>query len=209
MKRARTRYVAVTVFCVSACAGARFDTTDPHSEPPPRRPPGIAVDPVTEWPKPQPRGNSEHGLLVLSAPRSLSEVHAVIDRFFHAMVAETPEEIDLLLSDQAFLESTAGRQPARGALRSRLAQLDYSLLRGVPLYLARDVEVYRAEDARILESLRSLPRELARDQIYARVRLSVAHAGKTRLFSDQVGFLLRANSSGFRIVSINEDTPVP
>ena len=42
-----------------------------------------------------------------------------------------------------------------------------------------------------------------------RVRLSVSHAGKSRLLSDEMDFFLRPEREGYRIVSIREDTPVP
>lgn len=146
---------------------------------------------------------------MLSTPREASAALVAIERFFRGLVAESPEAVDAVLTDQAFLDATSGRQPARGALRSRILQLDYTALRGVPLYGERDVEIYRPEDAAELQSSRSLPGDMARDQLLVRVHLSVSHAGKNRLFSDEMSFFLRAEGEGYRIVTIRETTPVP
>jgi hypothetical protein len=194
-----------------ACAApaARFATTDPNSEPPPRVPPGVAVDPVSRLPGASPRGSSDTSLLVLAAPRRLAAARGTVDRFFRALIAESASDVDALLSEQAQLDAATGRQPARGALRSRFLSLDYTALRGVPLYRESDVEIYRRKDSESLLAERSLPSDLAADQLFVRVRLSVSHAGKNRLLADEMGFFLRPERDSYRIVSIREDTPVP
>lgn len=193
-----------------ACGGsARFPTTDPNAEHAPRRPAGIAIDPVSRLPPPRAQGSSEATLLVLSSPRSATLARKIVARFFQAIVGETPEALDSVLSDQAFIEASGNRQPARGALRSRFLQLDYTALRGVPLYRDADIEFYRYEDLASLRALRALPSDLAKDQVFVRVRVNVSHAGKTRLFADEMGFLLRPEQDDYRIVSIREDAPVP
>jgi len=146
---------------------------------------------------------------VLNSPRSDAVARATVARFFRALVSESTETLDALVSEQAFIDSSGNRQPARGALRSRFVQLDYTLLRGVPLYRDVDVELYRYEDAEALRALRSLPSDLAKDQLFVRVRLNVSHAGKTRLLADEMAFALRPDQDDFRIVSIREDAPVP
>lgn len=196
---------------LAACAApaARFATTDPNAVPPARVPPGVAVDPVLRLPAPSARGVSGAPLLVLASPRRLEAARGTVDRFFRALVAESPAEVDAVLSEQAQLDSTTGRQPARGTLRSRFVQLDYTLLRGVPLYRDSDVEIYRRKDADALQTERGLPGDIAVDQLFVRVALSVSHAGKSRLLADEMGFFLRPERDGYRIVSIREDTPVP
>jgi hypothetical protein len=139
----------------------------------------------------------------------LAAARGTVDRFFRALVAESPNELDALLTEQAQLDSSTGRQPARGALRSRFLQLDYTALRGVPLYRESDVEIYRRKDSERLQAERNLPTDLAVDQLFVRVRLSVSHAGKSRVLSDEMGFSLRPERDGYRIVNIREDTPVP
>jgi hypothetical protein len=147
--------------------------------------------------------------LVLAAPRRLAAARGTVDRFFRALLAESANEIDALLTEQAQLDSATGRQPARGALRSRFLQLDYTALRGVPLYRESDVEVYRRKDGETLQAERALPSDLAADQLFVRVRLNVSHAGKSRIFADEMGFFLKPEGDGYRIVSIREDSAIP
>lgn len=196
---------------LSACAApaARFATSDPNGEAPPRQAPGVAVDPVSRLPSASASGPSSSPLLVLAAPRRLAVARGTVARFFRALVAESASDVDALLSEQAQLDSATGRQPARGALRSRFLSLDYTALRGVPLYRDSDVEVYRRKDSESLQAERNLPPDFAADQLFVRVRLSVSHAGKSRVLSDEMGFFLRPERDGYRIVSIREDTPVP
>jgi hypothetical protein len=145
----------------------------------------------------------------LSSPRPLSAALSTIDRFFRALIAEAPDSLDALLADQAFLDSSAGRQPARGALRSRIMQFDYTALRGVPLYSDEDVEVFRRQDQAALAGSRALPSDLEGEQLLVRVHLSVSHSGKTRLLPDQISFFLRPDGAGYRIATIREEPPAP
>jgi hypothetical protein len=195
----------------TGCAGsaARFETADPHAERAPRRAPAVAVDPAPARPEIRTRGASTARLVVLASPRAVGAALGTVDRFFRALVAEAPEAVDATLAEQAFLDSSAGRQPARGALRARILQLDYTALRGVPLYGDGDLEVFRREDLEALGSARAAPSELEAGQLYVRVHLNVSHAGKTRLFADQMSFFLRPDGKGYRIAMIREDTPVP
>lgn len=133
----------------------------------------------------------------------------MVARFFTALVNEAPGDLDQLLTEQAWLDTTTGRTPARNTLRGRLAQLDFAPLRGVMLYREPELEIYRASDARVLAAARAVPEDLRADEIFVRVHVTVSHAGKVRLFSDQVALTLRAEPSGLRISQIAEDTPVP
>jgi hypothetical protein len=195
----------------AACAGrgVRLETADPHAEPPPRRPPAIAVDPTTRLPEPAAAANTRAALLVLASPHELELVRQTVHSFFRALVNEIPADLDALLTDQAWLDATSGRLPARNAFRARFAQLDFSPLRGVMLYREPDLEIYRARDARALSAARSLPEDLRADEVFVRVHLAVSHAGKQRLFSDEVALTLRADENGFRVARVAEDTPVP
>lgn len=203
--------LALLMFVSAACGSrtARFETADVHEKTLQRRPPAIAIDPISELPSPATRGSTEATLVVLSAPRELSAIRETVQRFFRAVVSETPADLDALLADQAWLDASSGRLPARNAFRSRFAQLDFSGLRGVMLYRERDMQVYRASDARALSTARTVPDDLRADEVFVRVPLAVSHAGKLRLFSDEVTLTLRADLGGFLIHRITENTPVP
>jgi hypothetical protein len=207
----RTLGLAFSLVGSMACAGrsARLETVDPHTEIPERRPPAISVDPTTRLPEPAATANARAALLVLSSPHELERVRQTVQQFFRALVHEVPTDLDALLTDQAWLDAAAGRLPARNAFRARFAQLDFSPLRGVMLYREPDLEIYRARDARALAAARSLPDDLRADEVLVRVHLAVSHAGKQRLFADEVTLTLRTVERGFRIARVAEDTPVP
>jgi hypothetical protein len=210
--RCATAVLALLVgFGCAACAstGARFPTTDPHDRAQERRPPGVAVDPMLKLPAASRRGRSDTGIAELTQPPSRTGVEATVAAFFRAIVAEAPEGIDAVLTDQAYLESPGGRQPARGALRARFAQLDYAPLRGIPLYRERDLEVYSGDALELLQKPRNLPDDLARDQVFVRLHPLVSNAGKTRLLSDEIGLSLRRDHDRFRITAIRESAPAP
>lgn len=206
----RHAFVLAALASAGCAAGTpKLETADPHAKPPPRRPPGISVNPAPRLPAPAASGESRATLLVLSSPHALARARETVQRFFQAIVSEAPAELDELLADQAWLDATSGRSPAKNALRTRLAQLDFSGLRGVILYSDRDVEIYRGTDAPALAAARSLPEGLRKDEVFVRVRLAVSHAGKVRLFSDEMAFTLRPDGDGFRILRVAENTPVP
>jgi hypothetical protein len=208
--RAAPMLLVGTLLMSCGTRSASFPTSDPNEPAKPRVAPGITVDPVLQLPGATSSSSTATGLAVLSTPRGVSAVQRTIARFFRAMVSEAPEELDAVLSDQAFIDSSAGRQPARGALRSRFAQLDYTVLRDVPLYREQDVEIYRPTDAQALASYRAaLPSELPKDQIFVRVRLAVSYAGKSRVLPDEMGFFLRPDRDQYRIASLREDPPIP
>ena len=196
---------------IGACGSspARFPTSDPSVELLPRRAPGVAVDPAPRLPGAVPGGSVDEGLLVLTSPRDLGQVKDLVARFFRALVSESPAELDLLLADQAFIDTSGGRQPARALYRSRFSQLDYSALRGLLVYRERDVEIYAADAARTLEAARGVPSDLSPDQIFVRVHVAASHAGKTRVLPDELSLLLRPSTLSFEILRIAENTAIP
>lgn len=200
-----------TSLAVSACLSGspKFPTSDPLIEPAVRRAPGVAVDPALRPPPARPYGEARERLLVLSTPRELARVRQTVQRFFDAVVHETPAELDSLLAEPSFLDAVSGRLPARNGFRARFAQLDFSGLLGVSLYRERDLEIYGARDARRLALARSVPDDLGADEVFVRVRLAIAHAGKSRLFSDEMSLVLRSDETGYKIVRVAENTPVP
>jgi hypothetical protein len=196
---------------LAACAAtsAQFATRDlPESEAP-RRAPGVAVDPKTALPEPARTANTDSGVAVLSAPRDLQRATALVDEFFRAITGESSESLDRIVSSDAYVESASGRQPVRVAWRSRFTQFDYGALRSAPLYRPGDLETYRGRDRDALGPARRLPSQMQPDDVFVRVQLDVTHASKTRLFADELGFLLRPSGNGYRIASISEDFQAP
>ena len=202
---------SLVAFSLAACApaSARFPTRDPgEPETLVRRPPGVAVDPRTELPPAERAAPAEPGVIVLTTPRDLDGAAALVAAFFRAITLESGDALDRLLSADATLESSSGRHPARNAWRSRFTQFDYGALRATPLYRAADLETYRGNDQAALGLSRRLP-PMQADDVFIRVHLDVTHVSKTRLFADEIGFLLRPSGAGYRISTVSEDFQMP
>ena len=201
---------ALFALALSSCVAstARFATSDAPDAERPRRAPGIAVDPKFELPEASARGSTESFVTVLTAPRDLERATALVAAYFRAITLESGEALELVLSAEASLESSSGRFPARAAWRSRFAQFDYQTLRSAPLYRDAELETYRGSDRPELALWRRLP-EMRADDVFVRVRLDVTQVQKTRLFADEIGFLMRPRGDGYQIVSISEDFAVP
>ncbi|HET9960051.1 MAG TPA: hypothetical protein VFQ61_36415 [Polyangiaceae bacterium] len=165
------------------------------------------MDPMLGFPRPASEGRTEDGLLVLATPPGMSAVRELLRLYFQALTRESPEQLEPLLTEQAVLESSSGRHPARGALRAKFSQLDLAALDGVPLYRERDVQLFRRGESDALLTDRAP--ELAPGQVFARVPLAVSHSGKTRLLPDRIGFLIQRGPSGYRIATITEELAAP
>jgi len=133
------------VACAASASSSPFETaSELGSEP--RRAPGVAVDPAAELPTAGAEARAQNGLVVLSAPRDVEAARAVVRRFFEIVVAGSPDAIDSLLSELAWIQlgPQGGRQRARQFWRSRLDQIDYQALAGQPLLRESELETYRA-----------------------------------------------------------------
>jgi hypothetical protein len=95
------------------------------------------------------------------------------------------------------------------AWSQRLARLDYGSLAGTVVYRTRDREVYRRTDVDKVSQGRDLPMVPRGDEILVRVRISPIAAQTKRLFGDEVVFLLRRTSSGYKIAQMKEDFRLP
>ena len=166
-------------------------------------------------PNPVRAGDSSAQLLLLRAPAATDLARSVVRDFLRSAVAESPERLAALLTADAFVDTAAGRQPARSFWQTRIAQLDYTELKGQLLFRDADVQTFRAEDLARLPANRRLPLELAEDEVAIRVPIRVSWVGRTRLFGDELLFRLQpagsgsGNGSSFEIVEISEDFRLP
>ncbi|HEY4106678.1 MAG TPA: hypothetical protein VGM44_22410, partial [Polyangiaceae bacterium] len=184
-------------------------TTDHFDPDAPRRAPGVVEPLAVVAPKPARSGDSDNEILLLRAPSAPELARQVVREFLRAAVNEAPERMDLLFTPTAFVDTTSGHQPARSFWRSRLSALDYTELRGELLYRDSDLETYRAEDLARLPTSRRIPVELGADEVAVRVPIRVSWAGRTRLFGDELVFLLDPAGSRFEISEILEDFRLP
>ncbi len=174
-----------------------------------RRAPGVLEVQRVELPDPVRRGDSRTQLLLLRAPAVTARARDTVRAFLRAAVDETPERLELLLSPDAFVDTGAGRQPARAFWQTRMAQLDYTELKGQVLFRDTDVQTFCAEDLLRIPAGRRISLELAPDEVAVRVPIRVSWAGKPRLFGDELLFRLQLTGTRFEIAEISEDFRLP
>lgn len=201
---------ALCALCAS-CAGSspHFATSTELDLSATRRAPGVVEPRQDTLPDPARRGEAQSHLLLLRAPAAPELARQVVRSFLRAAVNEAPERMDLLLAPQAFIDTSGGRQPARAFWHARLAQLDYTELKGQLLFGESDLETFRSEDLARLPTARRIALELAEDEVAVRVPIRVSWLGRTRLFGDELVFRLQPAGARFEIAEISEDFRLP
>jgi hypothetical protein len=134
-----------------------------------------------------------------------------VREFFAAVTHGSYDELEPLLDEQAWVNggSSGGRQRARSFWQMRLSRLDYGALAGQLVYREADLETYRPNDVADLSPPRPLPLSVQGNDILVKVPLAAPRTGRTRLFGDEIAFLLRPVGSGFVIVEMLEDFQMP
>ncbi|HEY3665154.1 MAG TPA: hypothetical protein VGL19_04100 [Polyangiaceae bacterium] len=164
-------------------------------------------------PEPMPdavrRGNSRDQLLLLRAPPATELARDTVRDFLRAAINEAPERMEPLLAREAFVDTGAGRQPVRSFWLTRMAQLDYTELKGQLLFRDADVQTFRAEDLARLPAGRHISLELAQNEVAVRVPIRISWTGRTRLFGDELLFRLQPAGARFEITEIAEDFRLP
>ena len=195
------------------CAARAPDTAAPRaassSEPPARRAPGVAVDPRAALPEANLASATEHGLVVLASPPDPTRARDTVRRFFNAVAREASDEIDRLVGPDAWVETGAQRQPVRGFWRTRFAQLDYSELGREMVYRDSELETFRPEDLERMGSNRPSFLETRQGDLVVRAKVRLSWKGRSRLFGDELVFLLRPDGDRFLITEIAEDFRLP
>ena len=160
---------------------------------------------------PSPSAASTSGLVVLQAPPSEYPDQRVVEEFFGAVTARDAERLERLFEPGAKTRTSAQATEVDAVdfWKSRLSRLDYSRLAGQSIYRRHAVEVYRAEDLRNLGNDRTIPIAPVNDQLVVRVPLLSPQSDKTRLFGDEMVFLLSHTDSGLLITEIVEDFQLP
>ena len=203
---------AFGLLVLSAC-GQRppdFPTTGELSDEP-RHAPGVAVDPAPELPPPRAEADTESGLVSLDAPADPERARDVVREFFSAIARSSYDDLEPLLDEQAWVNggSSGGRQRARSFWQMRLSRLDYGSLAGQVIFREADLETYSAKDVNELRPPRALPMSVQGDDVLIKVPVAVPRTGRTRLFGDEIAFLLRPSGTGFVIVEMLEEFQIP
>ena len=203
-------YCAIICGACSRTHHLSFETANLGSESP-RRAPAVAVDPAPALPAAQHRATADRGLVVLEAPASQRADQSVIQRFFEAVEERDADKLESLFQSgaKAKTSATAAEMDAVDFWKSRLSRLDYSKLAEKSIYRRHAVEIYTAQDLRLLGTDRQLPVEVVGEQIAVRVPLLPSEADKNRLFGDEIVFLLTPSEGGLRISEMIEDFQLP
>jgi hypothetical protein len=175
------------------------------------RAPGVAVDPAPALPPPQPNASASSGLVVLTAPESEQADRALVETFFDAVTSRDAGRLERLFATGAKAK-TGAKSTEVDAIdfwKSRLSRLDYSKLSGQSVYRRHAVEIYREPDLKVLGGDRQLPVNVTADQVAVRVPVHSPQTDKTRLFGDEIVFLLTPTEGGLRIVEVVEDFQLP
>jgi hypothetical protein len=205
--------LAVMVPLVCGCASGQAWQFDTQSEPEeePRRAPGVAIDRAAELPPPVPTTVTGVGVAQLTTPPDSSLARQTVRKFLELMLRGSFRELEAIIDEQAWFNTgpSGGRQRARHFMQTRLARVDYSKLSLNSLYRQADVETYRAEDIPHLGKGRSVPRVVQGSDVLVRVFISTPRVGRTRVFGDEVSFVLRPSEQGFSVIEILEDFQLP
>jgi hypothetical protein len=124
---------------------------------------------------------------------------------------ESLNELSELFEGRSRLWS--GRRSRRESLQAvwgrRIRELDYGVLKGRAIYREASLEIYRSDEALELRTERNLPLSPREDELVARVRIVTPSPKGTRLFGDEVVFLLRRTDNGYKIGEMYEDFRLP
>lgn len=185
--------------------------TAPLGSDPPRQAPAVAVDPAPALPAPTPSAMSSEQLVVLQAPPSEHADEVLVEEFFDAVTARDSNRLEHLFEVGAKTKTSAKATEvdALDFWKSRISRLDYSKLAGQSIYRRHAVEVYTARDLQTLGSERSLPVDIGSDQVAVRIPLHSPQSDKTRLFGNELVFLLTPTDDGLKISEIVEDFQLP
>ena len=196
--------------CGGSPSPARFETTSALSTAP-RRPPGVAVDPAPELPGATRTAEAAQGLAVLEAPADPAVARDVVRDFLDAAVRESEQDMSELLDTHARIRtgSRGGSQLAVNFWRQRFARLDYGAFVGQLLYRESEIETYRARDLKRMRPPRRFALVARGDDVLIRVRISSPRLGRTRMFGDEILFLLRPTGTGYKIKEMREEFRIP
>jgi hypothetical protein len=229
--RSRLSHAVVFLALTGACstrdaAGPGFATAAELPDGP-RRPDGVVVDPIPEFPAAvddtaaksptEPLGNARRSgevaaLVALKPPLPDKLARTVVAAFFRAVVTEDIDALGGLVTSDATtpVKARGGAQGIADLWRSRLRQFRYRTLAGDVLYQEADIELYRYDDLETLLPGRPFrPPEMARTDLLLRVPLLVVRAGNNRVFGDEMLFLLRRDKGRYRIRQLIEDFQLP
>ncbi|MDP8998864.1 MAG: hypothetical protein M3O46_01995 [Myxococcota bacterium] len=177
---------------------------DGATEPAPRRPDGVVVEPPPAMPIPTERAESG-GVIALREPLGGDAVRDVVVAMLDAWQHESLDQmVALLANDAGPIEARSrGRSPLIESWRQRLRAHEYGRLVGVNLVRVERIERYGWEDLSAPDTP-ARPPDMHTEEIYVRVPLEVTRLSGERVFGDTMLLLLRREGRKYRIVAYGE-----
>lgn len=176
----------------------------------PRRPDGVAIDPVSAPPRVSEGATGADGVLTLRTPLGVDRAVLVVQELFQKVVAEDAEGLDRLFTPDAVAmtgaASSGQTQRAVPLWAGRFRKLDYTKLAGETVFRETELQVFRGEDpieAAPHLAIRSEP--LDPNDVVIRVPILIPRSGSDRLFGDEMVLWLRRDSDRLRIYRMLED----
>lgn len=197
--------------CASQPTPLRFEAATSFDAKAPRRPPGVAVDPMPELPLPSADASTAQGVVSLRQPPDLGRARETVRAFFHAVTTEDVLELESLLARDAAVQvdPQSGRRKARDFWRMRLSQLDYDQVGSGAIFREAEVEWFRPEAMHRLTQGGYPQLELLASDVVLRVPITTPTATKQHLFGPEIVFVLRPTPHGFRIAEMYEPFQLP
>jgi hypothetical protein len=198
---------ALTV-ALAACATAtaKVDTPNDREHP---HPPGVGVDPVMSLPRPADSGSTGRGIVVLAEPVDTRAARRIVNAFYAAVVGEATDDLTVLCEPTAQSRVSRKSRPERlvALWPRRFERLDYRALSTEVFYRESEMEVHTARDAAALSATRSLPELPKAAEVL--IRTPIVGSSSSRLFGNDLVFLLRPGPAGYKIAQVYEDFRLP
>lgn len=208
----QTSLVLLAVADLAGCGGAGAGTGSAApigTGEPPRRAPGVAVDPVSELPEAGGRAEASESIVVLEPLPPAEAAVDVVDGYFDAIRDGDDSRLQGLLARDARFDDLAGDGDgdAQSHWQQRSARHDYTRLAGARLQRSPEAEIIHGGDD---GGARRPPFPLERErEVAVHVVMLVTHLGQRRVFGDEVWFRLRAEAGRYQIVEIAEALSTP
>jgi hypothetical protein len=197
---------------LGGCAGAE-GLGPAGAEKAPRRPDGVAIDPISAPPPARDRAKAAEGLVTLRTPLGADRAIATVEELFRKIVIEDSPGIEPLFTRDAVAVTASAPNAGPGQSPSavlfwqgRFGRLDYTKLAGEPLYRKDELQVFRADDApEAIPHPAVHPEALGEGDVVIRVPILTTRIGAERLFGDEMILWMRREGDAYRIYRALEE----
>lgn len=186
----------------------------------PRKPPAVALDPISGKHSPTLVGSTSQGVVFLRTPYPTERARDAIGKFFRAVVDESEAALAQVLTEEATFRSSVKQEQAsaRSIWSARFGKFDYAALPCQHLVEDSAIEIYR-DTPELLDDGRSLsgqallgkdaPLQAKQDEVLVRAHPALLVVGKDRVFGNEIWFLLKPSPNGYKIYAMAEDFGLP